>query len=181
MGAMPYGVVLLPDRRTHEKLAALAAAIAGASPIHRLGDTAPAHVSVAHFESDATQAARIAARVARHPQQGLSAKIIGLLYAAVARGDYYVPQGGVYFGMEVVRRPDLSALHEETLGWVREAGATPLGAVGADFRPHVTLGVTGGQPALPGLDDVPAGDLDLTLAFGQLGPYGTFPGLVPPG
>ena len=179
MGAMPYGVVLLPDRRTHEKLAALAAAIAGTSPIHRLGDTAPAHVSVAHFEADPTQAAQIAVRVAGHPQQGLSVKIIGLLYAVVARGDYYVPQGGVYFGVEVVRRPELSALHEETLGWVRETGATPLGAVGADYRPHVTLGVTGGQPALPGLDEVPVGDLDLTLAFGQLGPYGTFPTLVP--
>jgi hypothetical protein len=179
---MPYGVVLLPDRRTHEKLATLAAAIAGTRhPIHRLGDTAPAHVSVAHFEADPTQAAQIAARVAHHPQHGLSAKIIGFLYAAVARGDYYVPQGGVYFGIEVVRRPDLSALHEETLGWVREADATPLGAVGADYRPHVTLGVTGGRPALPGLDEVPAGDLDLTLAFGQLGPYGTFPSLVPPG
>ena len=178
---MPYGVVLLPERRTHDKLAALAAAVAGTRPIHRLGDTAPAHVSVAHFQAGPTQAARIAARVASRPQQGLSAKIIGLLYAIVARGDYYVPQGGVYFGLEVVRRPDLSALHEETLDWIREAGAAPLGAVGADYRPHVTLGVTGGQPALPRLENVPAGDLDLTLGFGQLGPYGTFPSLVPPG
>jgi hypothetical protein len=181
MGAMPYGVVLLPQRRTHEELVALAAAIAGTRPIHRLGETAPAHVSVAHFEAGPAQAARIAARVAGRPQQGLSAKIIGLLYAVVARGDYYVPQGGVYFGLEVVRRPDLSALHEETLGWIRDAGATPLGAVAADYRPHITLGITGGQPALPGLEDVPAGDLGLTLAFGRLGPYGTFPGLVPPG
>jgi hypothetical protein len=178
---MPYGVVLLPDRRTHHRLSALAAAIGGADPIHRLGDAAPAHVSVAHFEADATQAAEIAARVAHHPRRGITAKIIGLLYAVVGRGDYYVPQGGVYFGIEIVRRPDLDALHEETLGWIREARATPLGAVGADYRPHITLGVTGDRPALPGLEDVPAGELDLTPAFGELGLYGTLPSLVPPG
>jgi hypothetical protein len=173
---MPYGVVLLADRRTHEKLAALAATIAGADAIHQLGDGAPAHVSVLHFEADAAQAARIAARVAGHPRHSTVVKIIGLLYAVVGRGDYYVPQGGVYFGIEVVRRPDLSALHEEALAWVREGDAAPLGAVGADYRPHVTLGVSGGQPALPRLDDVPAGELDLTLAFGELGPYGTVAG-----
>ena len=65
-----------------------------------------------------------------------------MLYAVVAAGDYYLPQGGVYVGLEVVRRPDLDVLHQEALGRVREAGATPLGAVGADFRPHLTLGVT---------------------------------------
>jgi hypothetical protein len=178
---MPYGVVLLPDRRTHRQLASLAAASGGADPIHRLGDAAPAHVSVAHVEADAAQAAQIAARMARHPQQGITAKPIGLLYAVLGRGDYYVPQGGVYFGIEIVRRPDLDALHQETLGWIRAARATPLGAVGADYRPHITLGVTGDRPGLPPLEDVPAGELDLTLAFGELGPYGTFPTLVPPG
>jgi hypothetical protein len=175
---MPYGVVLLPDRRVHHRLAALAAAIGGSDPISLLGPRAPAHVSVVHFDGDAGQAAQVGTRMARRPQQSMPVTIIGLLYALVPPGDYYLPQGGVYVGLEVVRRPELDALHQEALGWVRQAGATPLGAVGANFRPHLTLGVTRAQPALPDLGDVPVGHLDLTLACGKLGPYGTFPGLA---
>ena len=177
-GGMPYGVVLLPDRRVHDRLAALAAAIGGSEPISLLGPRAPAHVSVVHFTGDAGQAAQVGTWMARRPHQSMPVTIIGLLYAVVAAGDYYVPQGGVYFGLEVVRRPDLDALHREALGWVRQAGAAPLGAAGADFRPHLTLGISRARPALPSLGDVPVGDLDLTLACGELGPYGTFPGLA---
>ena len=130
---MPYGVVLLPSPPTHERLAALATATGGTNLIMLLGDAAPAHVSVVHFDGDATQAAQVAAQVARHPRQTVPVKIIGLLYAVMAPGDYYAPQGGVYFGIEVVRRPDLDALHGEVLAWVGEAGATALGAVGVDF------------------------------------------------
>jgi hypothetical protein len=175
---MPYGVVLLPDRRIHQRLAALAAAIGGSESISLLGAEAPAHVSVVHFDGGAGQAAQVRTWMARRPQQTMPVSIIGLLYAAVAAGDYYVPQGGLYFGLEVIRRPDLDVLHQDALSSVQQAGATPLGAVGADFRPHLTLGVTRAQPALPDLGDVPVGQLELTLAFGDLGPYGTFPSLA---
>jgi hypothetical protein len=175
---MPYGVVLLPDRRVHQRLAALAAAIGGSESISLLGAEAPAHVSVVHFDGGAGQAAQVRTWMARRPQQTMPVTIIGLLYAVVAAGDFYVPQGGVYFGLEVVRRPDLDVLHQEALGRVRQAGGTPLGAVRVDFRPHLTLGVTRGQPALPDLGDVPVGRLELTLALGELGPYGTFPSLA---
>jgi len=177
-GRMPYGVVLLPDAPTHDRLTQLAAAIAGPAPVNTLGPHAPAHVSVAHFDGDEAQAAEIAARVARQPATVTSVKTIGLLYAALAPGDYYVPQGGVYFGVEVVRRPGLDALHAEVLGWIAEVGARPLGAVGDDFRPHITLGVSSGRPELPELGEVPVGELGVTLAYGELGPYGTFPGLA---
>ncbi|MEV4702986.1 hypothetical protein [Actinoplanes sp. NPDC049316] len=178
---MPYGVVLLPGRRTHDRLARLAAEIAGPTPQNMLGDHAPAHVSVAHFDAGEAGAAAVRARTQGHPAPATRVKIIGLLYAVLPAGDYYVPRGGVYFGLEVVRRPGLDALHTEVLGWIREAGGSPLGAAGADFRPHVTLGVSSGRPRLPELGEVPVGELDLTLAFGELGPYGTFPGLQPPG
>ena len=108
MGAMPYGVVLLPDRRVHQRLAAVAAAIGGAESISLLGSEAPAHVSAAHFDGDAGQAAQARTWMARRPQWTMPVTIICLLYAVVAAGDYYVPQGGVYFGLEVVRRPDPS-------------------------------------------------------------------------
>jgi hypothetical protein len=40
--------------------------------------------------------------------------------------------------------------------------------------------VSRAQPRLPYLGDVPVGQLELTLAFGELGPYGTFPTLAAP-
>ncbi len=172
---MPHGVVLLPDRDTHARLAALAARIAGPDPINKLGPHAPAHVSVAHF--DGGDPTRIATRTAAHPVRTLTVRIIGLLYTQVPPGDYYVPEGGVYFGLEVVRRPDLNALHHEALAWIADTGAKPLGAVGTDFRPHITLGMTR-TPVFPDPSAIPTGDLDLRLAFGELGPYGTFPNLT---
>src|SRR5689334_13970894 len=176
---MPYGVVLLPQRRDHDRLVALAAAIAGPAPIiSMLGAQAPAHVSVVHFDGDTGQAAQVADWLARRSRQTIPVQITGLLYAVVQPGDYYVPVGGVYFGLEMVRRPDLNALHQEALGRVRAAGAAPLGAVDADFRPHLTLGITGTRPDLPDLADVPTGQLDVALAIGELGPYGTFPDLA---
>lgn len=167
---MPHGIVLLPDRATHDRLADLAAVIGGPDAISRLGDHAPAHVSVVHFDDPPEE---IAARVAAHPVRSLQVKAIGLLYAVVPPGDYYVPQGGVYYGIEIVRRPDLDALHAEALSWV----ASPLGAVGADYRPHITLGMTD-TPVLPDLPTLPVGEFTVDLAFGELGPYGTFPGLL---
>jgi hypothetical protein len=173
---MPYGVVLLPDLETHTRLAALAAAVGGPSPVNILGSHAPAHVSLVHFDADATQAKRLARRAADYHVRSLPVRIIGLLYASVPPGDYYFPQGGVYFGVELVRRADIEELHREVLGWVLDVGASPLGQVGDDFRPHVTLGI-GPSAALPPWPDVPTGEFTATLAFGELARYGTFPGL----
>jgi 2'-5' RNA ligase len=178
---MAYGVVLLPGARISEALTELARAIGhGARPLHHLGDQAPPHVSVLHLDAPddraVEQAPEIAAYAAAHPRT-LTVKVIGLLYVPVPAGDYYVPTGGTYFGVEIVRRPDLDALHREYLGFAAERGLTTLGAVGADYRPHVTLGVAEVQPALPPLDMMPLGEFEVTLAHGPIGPYGTFPTL----
>jgi hypothetical protein len=174
---MAYGVVLLPDARTAEALTDLSHAIGhGAQPLHQLGPQAPPHVSVLHLDVSGDRAGEVAAYAAAHPVR-LRVKVIGLLYVPVPVGDYYVPTGGIFFGVEVVRRPDLEALHRDYLGFAAERGMSPLGAVGPDFRPHVTLGVTPVQPALPPLDKLPLGEFDVTLAHGPVGPYGTFPTL----
>ncbi len=171
---MAYGVVLLPDARTTATLIELSHAIGhGAQPLHQLGRPAPPHVSVLHLDGPDDQ---IAAYVRAHPVR-LRVKVIGLLYVPVPEGDYYVPTGGTYFGIEVVRRPDLDALHREYLGFAAEEGMSPLGAVGADYRPHITLGVTAVQPGLPPLDKMPLGELEVRLASGPIGRYGTFPTL----
>jgi hypothetical protein len=96
---MPYGVVLLPDRRVHDRLAALAAPIGGADVISLLGPLASAHVSVVHFDGDAGQAAQVGAWMARRAHQPMLVTIIGLLYAVVAAGDYYLPRAGCTSGL----------------------------------------------------------------------------------
>jgi uncharacterized membrane protein len=67
MGAMPYGLVLLRDRRIHQRQAAVAAAIGGADSISLLGPEAPARVSAAYFDGDAGQAAQVRTWMARRP------------------------------------------------------------------------------------------------------------------
>ena len=174
---MAYGVVLVPDARTTRALTDLSHAIGhGARPVHQLSDHAPPHVSVLHLDVDDDRGPEIAEFTAAK-QVTLTVKVIGLLYAPVPKGDYYVPDGGIYFGVEIVRRPDLDGLHQAFLDFAATRGMTPLGAVGDDYRPHVTLGVTEVQPALPPLDMLPLGELHMTLASGPIGPYGTFPTL----
>lgn len=174
---MAYGVVLLPDARTTDTLTTLSHAVGhGARPLHQLGDHAPPHVSVLHLDVPDDHAADIAAYADAHPV-ALTVKVIGLLYVPVPPGDYYVPTGGVYFGVEIVRRPDLDALHRGYLDFAAQRDMSPLGAVGPDYRPHITLGVTEVQPALPPLDMVPLGGFEMTLAHGPIGPYGSFPTL----
>jgi hypothetical protein len=174
---MAYGVVLLPDARTARILTDLSHAIGhGAQPQHLLGEQAPPHVSVLHLDVPDDRVPEIAEYADANPQQ-VTVKVIGLLYVPVPKRDYYVPAGGTFFGVEIVRRPDLDALHHEYLDFAAAGGMAPLGAVGADYRPHITLGVTEVQPALPPLDMVPLGELEMTLAHGPIGPYGTFPTL----
>jgi hypothetical protein len=174
---MAYGVVLLPDDRTARALTELSHAIGhGARSLHLLGDHAPPHVSVLHLDVPDDRAGEVAAYADAHPRT-ITVKVIGLLYVPVPAGDYYVPSGGIYFGVEIVRRPDLDALHRDYLGFAAGRGLAPLGAVGSDYRPHITLGVTPVRPALPPLGLVPLGELEMTLAHGPVGPYGTFPTL----
>jgi hypothetical protein len=167
--------VLRPDAETSRTLIDLSHAIGGgAEPINLLGSAAPPHVSVVHWEAP-DRIPDVMALGGRYRQRTFDVKVTGLLYTVVPPGDYYVPQGGYYFGLEIVRRPDLDALHREFLGAV----AQPLGQVGDDFRPHITLAMTARMPVLPALSDVPAGIIRTTLAAGLVGPYGTFPQLEP--
>ncbi|MEV4352246.1 hypothetical protein AB0J83_47935 [Actinoplanes sp. NPDC049596] len=171
---MAHGVVLRPDPDTSDALIALSQAIGGSSePIMLLGAQAPPHVSVLHWGAD-DSLAEVMGLAGRYRENTFEVRIIGLLYAVIPAGDYYVPQGGHYFGLEIVRRPGLDALHHAFL----ELAADPLGQVGPDFRPHITLGVTARPPVLPPLSEVPTGILSTTMAAGPVGPYGTFPQLA---
>jgi hypothetical protein len=174
MAAMAYGVVLLPDAGTARSLIELSRAIGdGHEPIMLLGEKAPPHLSVLHVDCADDQAPGIAAATEPHRGRTFAATVIGLLYTVVPPGDYYVPSGGYYFGLEMIRSPELDALHQEFL----RLGHPPLGLVDRDYRPHITLGVTAAPPSRPPFPRIPTGVLELTIASGRVGPVGTFPGL----
>ncbi|MCY1136433.1 hypothetical protein OWR29_00370 [Actinoplanes sp. Pm04-4] len=172
---MAYGVVLRPDPAVSRQLIALSHEIgAPHDPLMLLGDQAPPHVSVLHVDIAADEAEDIRAATAPHRGHIFTAKIIGLLYAVVPPGDYYVPTGGHYYGLEIIRTPELDALHQQFL----RLGHPPLGLVNEDYRPHITLGVTARPPSAPPFASVPTGALRLTMAGGPVGPFGTFPDLT---
>ena len=171
---MAYGVVLRPGAEVSRSLIELSHEIGdGREPIVLLGEQAPPHVSVLHVDCAPDQAASIVAAAARHRGRVFRATIIGLLYRAVPPGDYYIPTGGHYFGLEIIRSPELDALHQE----FRRLGHPPLGQVDQDYRPHITLGVTAEPPSAPPFPTIPAGVVDLTMSSGPVGPFGTFPNL----
>lgn len=171
---MAYGVVLRPGAETSRSLVELSHAIGdGHEPLMLLGEHAPPHVSVLHVDCAEDQAAGIVAATTPYRDRVFPATIIGLLYAVVPPGDYYVPPGGYYFGLEIIRSPDLDALHQEFLA----LGHPPLGLVDRDYRPHITLGMTAGPPAQPPFAMIPTGSVQLTIAAGPVGPFGTFPEL----
>jgi hypothetical protein len=171
---MAHGVVLRPDAQTSRSLVELSHLIgAGHEPLMLLGDQAPPHVSVLHVDCAHDQVAGIVAATAPYRGRTFSAKVIGLLYSVVPPGDYYVPTGGYYFGLEVIRSPELDALHQEFL----RLGHPPLGLVDQDYRPHITLGMTAEPPAGPTFAKIPTGVIRLTMASGPVGPFGTFPDL----
>lgn len=175
MGGVAYGVVLRPDPSTSKSLIALSRTIGtDHDPLMLLGEKAPPHISVLHVDCPAEEHAGI--RAATEPYRGrtFQAKIIGLLYAVVAPGDYYVPAGGHYFGLEIIRTPELDALHQRFL----RLGHRPLGLVDHDYRPHITLGMSAAAPSAPPFAEIPAATITVTIAGGPVGPFGTFPDLV---
>jgi hypothetical protein len=175
---LPHGIVLQPDAATRRALIELSHHIgSGSDPIMLLGEQAPPHVSILHFEATDDQLAGMAATAEPYRDGVFDVKVTGLLYSVVPPGDYYVPQGGYYFGLEIIRRPDLNAIHADFVGTAKAIGSRSLGLVDQDYRPHITLGMTAAPPGLPQLEAVPAGVLRMTMAFGRLGPHGTFPSL----
>jgi 2'-5' RNA ligase len=170
-----YGFVLEPDRRLGRALTALAAAVgAGSDPVVLLGREALPHLTIVHFHADQEQAAAAASVLRSHRPRDLDVRTLGLTYGVVPAGDFYVPQGGFYFGIEVLRRPDLDRLHQEFLATLSGMGIETQGSVGPEYRPHMTLGVTAKPPLLPTLSKVPIGEFRMSLAFGPTLPHGNF-------
>ena len=172
---MIYGIVLLPNARTIERILEFARRVTIASPpISCVSVDAIPHLSLVHAESTVDNAQRWWREVARSITVSFPATLTGLMFSPLPVGDYYVPEGGVYFGLEVLRSVALYNAHLEVLGLASRAGVVPMGAAADKFRPHITLGVLRNFPytrlTLP--PDMTAATIQCTLAFGQIRQYG---------
>lgn len=175
---MPYGIFLLPDDPTCERFATYARAVVGEhAAIMSVDAGRRPHVSLLHVHAEREEAAELWRQARAALPSEVLVSLSGLQIAPIAQGDYYVPQGGVYTGLEAVRSFDLERAHHEVLDASTRLRLRPLSSAGEHYRPHVTLSVleTAGHVTVP----VPSPELLTTFAgrpaWGELGPYGTFP------
>ncbi|QKG22029.1 2'-5' RNA ligase family protein [Actinomadura verrucosospora] len=176
---MAYGIILLPaDPGPLTRLSAETARLA--DPIMHLGTDAPPHVSVVHADVPAETAMALWTELTARHRMDVALRFTGLMFAPIAPGDPYVPEGGVYCGLECARSAALLELHEAARSWLDAAQAPMLSPSGARFRPHLTLSVLRAAPSgvvpLPG--PLFGADMRFRAALGRLGPYGTFPEIV---
>jgi hypothetical protein len=178
---MPYGIILLPEPDVSERFLRYSNEIASlASPIMSLGEAAPAHLTLVHVECDRDVAESCWNRVLRAMPPATPVSLVGLIFAPIPKGDYYVPGGGLSYGLEAIRRSELEFAHKSALQSADAVGAEILNPAGQDFRPHITLGVLDRFPV--GAVNVPP-QVVLTsfvgrVALGRLGPFGTFPEII---
>lgn len=175
---MPFGIILLPSPELSGRIANYSARIgASASALMTLGDSAPPHVTLCHADCSSDAAELWWSSAKSRIGSSVEVQRTGLVFEAIPAGDSYVPSGGVSAGIAVVRRTEIEKAHQVALAEARKVGAKVMGAVGDDYRPHVTLGILERFPsgAVPFEPEVVSGSMRGTLAFGVLGPYGTFP------
>ncbi|MEU8138763.1 hypothetical protein [Streptodolium elevatio] len=174
---MPYGIILLPDDHANAALSAYAERItAGVPTIMRIGEQYLPHITLLHVDAPRGSAAELWGRSVASIAPVTEVRPSGVQFGAMARGDLYLPQGGVYVGLEALRRTALEAAHRRVLEHARDLDLPVLSGAGENFRPHVTLAAleTTDQVAAP----LPPTDLmapfAARLAWGEMGPYGTF-------
>ena len=178
---MAYGIVLLFDDAVAAVIIEYAATMtAGSSRQMVLGAAAPPHITLAHADCERNVALDWWRRCAGALPVSMRVRVSGVMVSAVPEGDYYVPEGGLYLGLEVLKRPELERHHRVVAGAARDLGAAPIGAVDDDFRPHVTLAVL--RPTAVTVTPPPDVVLDpagpVRLALGRLGPFGTVPEIL---
>jgi hypothetical protein len=143
-----------------------------------LGDDAPAHLSLVHFDCTRSAAESCWNNFSRESPTSVRVDLISLALQPRSPGDYYVPEGGVSISLEAECADRLTHLHELATKAAEEVGATIIGR--RAFRPHVSLAILR-EPKIGHLDFVPTvirSSFTGHIALGSLGPYGTFPSIL---
>ncbi|WP_045742148.1 2'-5' RNA ligase family protein [Actinoplanes rectilineatus] len=175
-----YGVILLLEPAVADASIAYSAALAAAHPTFMaLGPDAPPHITLLHAACEPAQAAEWWS-AAQRAGDTFDVERAGLVLEEVPVGNEYSPDGGVTCGVNIIRSAALNHAHEIVLAAAREAGTRPMGAAGDRFRPHITLNFFRSFPTGPIPFAAPAvsGPATARLAFGELGPFGTFPRII---
>jgi 2'-5' RNA ligase len=177
---MPYGIVLLPDKPLVERFVAFSNDVASPSAIMSLDPRErPPHVTLLHVDADEEVATRWWNKVKTEVETSIPVSLSGLMFAPIAPGNYYVPEGGVYFGLEATNTAVLRGAHHRILQAASELAARPIGVIGDGFAPHITLGILKAFPKHVDLSSEVLGtSFEGHLAFGRLGNYGTFPEIL---
>lgn len=178
---MPYGAILLPNESAAEALVRFSQKIGeSVRPLLTLGRSAPPHVTLLHVDGEFEAAKRWWASVVEEIPPTIEIKTRTLGFALIEAGNYYVPEGGVYVGCEAVRHPALDRAHGQALGAAHDCGLEIVSAAGDEYNPHITMAILDRMPVanLDALLDVVPRDFSGSVAFGELGPYGTFPRII---
>jgi 2'-5' RNA ligase len=180
---MPFGIILLPEAEATSRLVNFSREIASSAPSKmHLADNAPPHITLLHVDCDRATADRWWRSANPLVPKDQVVQSAGLTFSPIDPGDYYVPDGGIFAGIEIVRRSTLEDAHQEVLRLARESDAKPLGAVGEDFRPHITISILDHFPVdrIPFDGKLVTSSFRCHLAYGELGSCGTFPKIIDP-
>lgn len=171
---------MLPDPEITERLTSFSNEIAEANAIMSLDvQERPPHLTLLHVDADREVADRWWSEVLKTVEPSLPVRLTGLMFAPMSPGDYYVPEGGVYFGLEAKCTAALRQAHAKIFEAAAKFDATPIGVTGDNFSPHVTLGVLQSFPGDVSLrSSVLGASFTGRLALGRLGSYGTFPEIL---
>jgi hypothetical protein len=176
---MPYGIILLPEGSDADRISEYSRRLgASADALMVLGDDAPAHLSLAHFDCTGSAAESCWNNFSRESPASVRVDLVSLAFQPRLPGDYYVPEGGISVSLEAECTDNLKDLHALAAKAAGEVGATILGS--RFFRPHVSLAVLR-ETKIGQLEFMPAvirSSFTGHMALGSLGPYGTFPRIL---
>jgi hypothetical protein len=145
-----------------------------------IGATAPPHLTLLHVDCSADDAQRWWAYASDVLPPVIWVRFGRLAFSPIPPGNFHVPEGGIYAGLEAFRDRKLDAAHAAAARFAGTVGGRPLTGTGDAFSPHVTLGILRSFPThavgLPA--DLVTGRFPVRPALGALGPYGTFPEIL---
>jgi 2'-5' RNA ligase len=173
---MRFGIVLLPNSAITAALVQLAGELVGShQTLHHVDASHPPHITIAQFECSEESTQTLWQDVSRRCASSMRIRSTGVKFKPEPKGSFYVPEGGVYFGIEVAKTKALLDLQRSVIACLPE-DSTLLTGVEDFYDPHITLGVFSSEPTVDlRFRTAVADEFECSLALGSVGDYGTIP------